>query len=290
MIHVRMMTTLLCLQIRAKNQLRVNGLSFLLYFGSFFTVLGGMLLGRAHTSWHIIFYISEILVFLKWNILGTWWRNIRSQFPVRDPECLGRGGSAGSRTILWYFGIPNYPLTFQDPQLSSDISGSWTIIWHFWIPNYPLTFQDPALSSFFSGFRNILFTFHRILNSPLTFQDRLTQLLKTLLDMAVCFVGNWTKNFLFFYLLVAEVKNLKQWLDTEIPVRKSVILWIWIKKLMCLMCVTFPVLLAVLLGLVIAFDFAALMIPAGFFVFARYCHVVILPYHFHCRKVFVVVN
>ncbi len=32
----------------------------------------------------------------------------------------------------------------------------------------------------------------------------------------------------------------------------------------------FPVLLAVLLGLVIAFDFAALMIPAGFFVFARY--------------------
>jgi hypothetical protein len=39
---------------------------------------------------------------------------------------------------------------------------------------------------------------------------------------------------------------------------------------MCLMCVTFPVLLAVLLGLVIAFDFAALMIPAGFFVFARY--------------------
>jgi hypothetical protein len=39
---------------------------------------------------------------------------------------------------------------------------------------------------------------------------------------------------------------------------------------MFLMCVAFPVLLAVLLGLVIAFDFAALMIPAGFFVFARY--------------------
>jgi hypothetical protein len=30
------------------------------------------------------------------------------------------------------------------------------------------------------------------------------------------------------------------------------------------------VLLAVLLGLVVAFDFSALMIPAGFFVFARY--------------------
>jgi hypothetical protein len=56
------------------------------------------------------------------------------------------------------------------------------------------------------------------------------------------------------------------------------------------MCVTFPVLLAVLLGLVIAFDFAALMIPAGFFVFARYSHVVFLPYHFHCRQIFVVVN
>jgi hypothetical protein len=49
---------------------------------------------------------------------------------------------------------------------------------------------------------------------------------------------------------------------------------------MCLMCVTFPVLLAVLLGLVIAFDFAALMIPAGFFVFARYS---ILT---HLRRVF----
>ncbi len=32
----------------------------------------------------------------------------------------------------------------------------------------------------------------------------------------------------------------------------------------------FTVLLAVLLGLVVAFDFSALMIPAGFFVFARY--------------------
>jgi hypothetical protein len=42
------------------------------------------------------------------------------------------------------------------------------------------------------------------------------------------------------------------------------------QQAMCLMCVTFPVLLAVLLGLVIVFDFAALMIPAGFFVFARY--------------------
>lgn len=31
-------------QIRAKNQLRVNGLGFGLYFGSFFLVLGGMML------------------------------------------------------------------------------------------------------------------------------------------------------------------------------------------------------------------------------------------------------
>ena len=32
------------LQVRARNQLRVNGLTFNLYFGSFFVVLGGMLL------------------------------------------------------------------------------------------------------------------------------------------------------------------------------------------------------------------------------------------------------
>lgn len=32
------------LQIRAKNQLRVNGLSFGLYYSSFYTVLGGMCL------------------------------------------------------------------------------------------------------------------------------------------------------------------------------------------------------------------------------------------------------
>jgi hypothetical protein len=36
------------LQIRAKNQLRVNGLNFYIYFGSFFTILGGMLLGKGH--------------------------------------------------------------------------------------------------------------------------------------------------------------------------------------------------------------------------------------------------
>ena len=35
---------MLLLQIRAKNQLRVNGLGFGLYYGSFFTVLGTMCL------------------------------------------------------------------------------------------------------------------------------------------------------------------------------------------------------------------------------------------------------
>ncbi len=32
------------MQIRAKNQLRVNGLTFGLYYGSFLTVLGSMML------------------------------------------------------------------------------------------------------------------------------------------------------------------------------------------------------------------------------------------------------
>ena len=31
------------LQCHARNQLRVNGLGFFMYFGTFFTVLGGML-------------------------------------------------------------------------------------------------------------------------------------------------------------------------------------------------------------------------------------------------------
>ena len=31
-------------QIRAKNQLRVNGLDFYVYFGSFYTVFGAMIL------------------------------------------------------------------------------------------------------------------------------------------------------------------------------------------------------------------------------------------------------
>ncbi len=177
--------------------------------------------------------------FLKLNILGTWWRNNRSQFSIRDPECLDRG-STGSRTIIWHISGSRTNLwhmvfqdaelssdmVFQDPELSSDILGSRTVLWHmvFQDPELSSNISDPELSSDISGFcwtilkqfrpfqdsdPNYPLTFHRISNYPLTFQDRHDPIVKNLISHGSMFHWQLEQNWCVF--LPSCSRNVEYW-------------------------------------------------------------------------------